>query len=52
LLNTTAQSPSPLFWTMPDTRCITTAPYKYADELESLLTWNFQSFKEVQLLAA
>jgi transposase len=30
-------------------RCIAWAHYKYSEELESLLTWNFQSFKEVQI---
>lgn len=32
-------------------RCITFAIYEYPDELESLLTWKFQSFKDVQILA-
>jgi transposase len=31
-------------------RCITIAPYEYCDELESLLSWNFQSFQKVNLL--
>ena len=31
-------------------RCITFALYKYPDELESLLTWNFQSFSKVRIL--
>jgi transposase len=30
-------------------RCITSAIYKYSDELESLLTLNFQSFNKVQI---
>ena len=30
-------------------RCITFAPYEYPDELESLLTLKFQSFKKVQI---
>jgi transposase len=33
-------------------RCITFAPYEYPDDLESLLTWKFQSFKKVQISAA
>jgi transposase len=32
-------------------RCIRLAPYEYPDELESLLTWKFQSFKKVQIYA-
>lgn len=32
-------------------RCITFAPYEHPDELESLLTWKFQSFKKVQISA-
>jgi hypothetical protein len=27
-------------------RCITFAPFECCDELESLLTWNFQSFEK------
>lgn len=30
-------------------KCILTSLYKYADELESMLSWNFQSFKKVQI---
>lgn len=30
-------------------RCITFAFYDYPDDLESLLTWNFQSFRKVQI---
>lgn len=33
-------------------RCITFAPYEYPDDLESLLTWKFQSFKKVHISAA
>jgi transposase len=33
-------------------RCIVTAPYRYGDELDSLFTWNFQSFKKVHILTA
>lgn len=29
--------------------CIALALYKHSDELESLLTWNFQSFKKVKI---
>lgn len=31
-------------------RCITLAPHEHADDLESMLTWKFQSFKKVQIL--
>lgn len=31
-------------------RCITFSFYEYPAELESLLTWNFQSFKKVQIV--